>query len=364
MLAVLVWQACKPDKPEPPTPVATSVCGVDTNAGTPYALQVPYFFSDPLLPDFNPLTEEGVELGRYLFWEKRLSRTNTVSCASCHLPGRSFADSVAFSVGVHGDVTERNSMALINQAWNNRFFWDGRSTSLEAQILVPVAHPDEMDLTWPEAVERIKADDDYVIMFDEAFGSPCVDSVRMSYAIAQFVRTLISANSKFDQVVYYGMGQLSPSEQRGLELFLAEGGDPEVVVGGQGGGDCFHCHGGALTMFMDNSFHNNGLDSEFSDLGRYYVTGLAQDKGVFKTPTLRNVEVTGPYMHDGRFQTLEEVVEHYNSGGHLSATLDPMMKFPNVGLQLSEQDKTDLVNFLKTLTDEEFISNPAFSDPH
>ena len=175
---------------------------------------------------------------------------------------------------------------------------------------------------------------------------------------------MVSANSRFDRA-QYGPEQLTIQEQLGLELFLAEGGDPEVFPGGQNGGDCFHCHGGSLTLFTDQQFHNNGIDSVFTDdLGREEVTGNPLTRGQFKTSTLRNIALTAPYMHDGRFATLEEVVQHYNEGGHPSSTLDPLMKFPGVGLGLSEQDVDALVAFLETLTDEEFIQNPDFQDPH
>lgn len=341
-----------------------ALCATVEGAGTPYSLDVPYFFPEPLLPEHNPMTEEGVELGRHLFWEPRLSRNNAISCGSCHLPSAAFSDNAQFSVGLYGENTRRNSMALVNLAWNKDFFWDGRASSLEEQILEPIEHPVEMDLSWAEAVSRIESFPEYQDLFSAAFGTPCVDSVRISYAMAQFIRTMISARSKFDRAYRYGEVQLTASEVRGLELFLAEAGDPEIFPGGQSGGDCFHCHGGGLIEFTDHQFHNNGLDSVFTDLGRAEVTGFAFDEGVFKTPTLRNIALTAPYMHDGRFATIRDVVEHYNSGGHYSATIDPLMKMQGIGLGLSEQDVDDLVNFLNTLTDFEFVANEAFSNPH
>lgn len=343
----------------------TNICQTVSGAGTPYELEVPYFFPQPLIPAENPFTEEGVELGRHLFWEKKLSNNYTVSCGSCHLPGASFSDNAVKSIGVYGDETDRNSMAIVNMAWNTSFFWDGRETSLEEQVLQPVIHPFEMDLRWSEAVERIGEDSTYQDMFTAAFGTPCVDSIRISYAMSQFIRTMISARSNFDKALYYGQYTLTASENRGMELFLAEGGDPNIYPGGQNGGDCFHCHGGALVQFTDHSFHNNGLDSVIvDDLGREGVSGISYDRGLFRTPTLRNIALTAPYMHDGRFATLHEVVEHYNSGGHDSPTLDPLIKFPGEGLGLSPQDVDDLVNFLESLTDVEFVENEKFSDPH
>lgn len=357
---LFVWSSCKKDsEDEQVNPLCETVSG----AGTPYEFEKPFFFPDPIIPADNPFTEEGIELGRHLFWEKDLSRNNTVSCGSCHFPTAAFSDNIPKSIGLYGDMTDRNSMALINMAWNTSFFWDGRSRTLEEQLLEPVENPIEMDLTWKEAVERIGSDSTYQDMFAAAFGTPCVDSVRITYAMAQFIRTMVSANSEFDQA-QYGPGQLSISEQQGLFLFLAEGGDPDVFPGGQNGGDCFHCHGGGLVLFTDQQFHNNGLDSIFTDLGRAEVNGSPFSEAQFKTPTLRNIALSAPYMHDGRFATLHEVIEHYNSGGHLSPTLDPLMKFQGVGLGLSEQDIDDLVAFLETLTDEEFVNNPDFQDPH
>ncbi|MCZ4408115.1 c-type cytochrome [Cryomorphaceae bacterium 1068] len=358
---VALLASCKKDEPD--SEADNLLCEIVSGIGTPYEFQKPFFFPDPIIPSDNPFTEEGIELGRHLFWEKKLSRNNTISCGSCHFPTASFSDNVPKSVGLYGDLTRRNSMALVNMAWNTSFFWDGRSRTLEEQLLEPVENPVEMDLTWREAVERIGSDSIYQDMFTAAFGTPCVDSVRITYAMAQFIRTMVSANSEFDQA-QYGPGQLSISEQNGLFLFLAEGGDPNIYPGGQNGGDCFHCHGGALVLFTDQQFHNNGLDSVFTDLGRAEVNGSPFSEAQFKTPTLRNIALTAPYMHDGRFETLHDVIEHYNSGGHPSMTIDPLMKFQGVGLGLSEQDIDDLVAFLETLTDDEFVNNPDFQDPH
>lgn len=355
--------SCEKESPDDSN-ITDSSCDLIPNAGTAYTLEVPYFFSTPQIPPNNPLTVEGIELGRHLFWEKRLSKNNTVSCGSCHFPDAAFSDNNPFSVGLYGELTSRNSMALANMAWNTDFFWDGRAPTLEEQLFEPVRNPIEMDLSWPEAELIIGEIPDYQEMFSAAFGSPCVDSVRISMAMAQFIRTMISARSKFDRAYRYGEEPLSASELRGLELFLGEGGDPNIFPGGQNGGDCFHCHGGGLIQFTNFQFHNNGIDSVFTDLGRGGVTGNWFEEGHFKTPTLRNIELTAPYMHDGRFNTLHEVVEHYNSGGHDSPTLDPLMKFQGVGLGLSPQDIDDLVNFLESLTDNEFIEDERFHDPH
>jgi cytochrome c peroxidase len=319
------------------------------------------------IPADNPLTEEGVELGRLLFWETRMSEDNSMSCGSCHLPEVNFADPAQYSTGVTGAVGTRNAMALINLGWASSFFWDGRSPSLEDQIRDPVPHPSEMNLPWPEAVAKLQADGTdtrYPERFFDAFGTTEISEDLVVMAIAQFVRTMISADSKFDRW-RRGETDLTDSEYSGYQMFLREGGDPEEVPGGQFGGDCFHCHGEAGLQFTDHLFHNNGLDPSFeADPGRASVTGSPLDSGLFRTPTLRNVALSAPYMHDGRFQTLEEVVEHYNSGGVASSTIDPFMKYTTGGLSLAPSQKVDLLAFLHTLTDTVFVQNPAFQDPH
>ena len=220
-----------------------------------------------------------------------------------------------------------------------------------------------MALPWPEALARMEADPDYPGLFGAAFGSAEITQERTAKALAQFVRTLISANSKYDRW-RRGETTLTDSEFNGYQIFLREGGDPETTPGGQFGGDCFHCHSEAGTLFTDHLFRNNGLDSNFvADAGLAGVTGMPLDSGRFKTPTLRNVALSAPYMHDGRFATLEEVIDHYNTGGVASSTIDPFMKYTSGGLTLSPQMKADLIAFLHTLTDTEFIENPAFQDP-
>ncbi|MEC8401128.1 MAG: cytochrome c peroxidase [Bacteroidota bacterium] len=334
---------------------------------TPYALEIPPFFPPMDIPADNPLTEEGVHLGRLLFWETRLSQDNSMSCGTCHLPEVSFADPEPYSTGVTGAVGTRNAMALINMGWASSFFWDGRALTLEEQIFEPIPHPAEMNQPWSEAVAKLQADDtsiNYPQRFFDAFGTTDITADLVTKAIAQFVRTMISADSKFDQW-RRGEVELTDSEYNGYQMFLREGGDPEVVPGGQFGADCFHCHGEAGLQFTDHLFHNNGLDPTFeADPGRVLVTGNPLDSGLFRTPTLRNVALSAPYMHDGRFSTLEDVVEHYNTGGVASSTIDPFMKYAAGGLSLAPSQKEDLIAFLHTLTDTVFIANPAFQDPH
>ena len=350
----LLFAACKHEI-EPP---------IDVNPqATPYNLEIPPFFPPMDIPEDNPMTVEGVELGRFLFWEPKLSADNTQSCGSCHFPEHSFSDPAQFSTGITGAIGDRQSMALVNLGWARDYFWDGRAPTLEEQVLEPIPNPIEMNQPWPEALEKLRDDDLYPGMFEAAFGTPEITKERYAKAMSQFLRTMISSNSKFDQ---WRQGDyiMTESEFRGYELFNKEGGDPEIVQGGEFGADCFHCHGEAGMQFSDYLPHNNGLDSIFTDLGFGGVTGNPLDYGRFKAPTLRNVELSAPYMHDGRFNTLEEVIEHYNSGGHPSTTIDPFMKYTTGGLMLSPQSKEDLLNFLKTLTDASFTEEEAFQNPH
>ncbi len=350
-----VFAACRPEK-KPDD-------GGDGHQATPYTLQIPANFPPMTIPADNPMTVEGVKLGRFLFYEERLSGDNTQSCASCHAQAFAFSDhGNRFSTGIDGVQGNRNSMVLQNLGWETRFFWDGRAMSLEQQILEPVENPIEMHETWPNAVAKLQADPAYQQLFADAFGTTNIDKYKAAKAIAQFLRTLISGNSRFDRFMR-GEIVLSPEEQLGFLLTQQEGGNPALGLGGQWGADCFHCHPHGGGRFTDGLLRNNGLDSEFTDLGLGGITGLPQDMGLFKTPSLRNVAVSAPYMHDGRFNTLEEVIEHYNSGGHPSTTISPFMKFTQGGLSLSPAKKAQLLAFLNTLTDHEFLSNPEFSDP-
>lgn len=316
------------------------------------------------IPSDNPLTVEGVQLGRYLFWEKKLSGNNTMSCGSCHMPSHGFSDPSQFSTGIHGDIGTRQAMAVVNLGWGRRFFWDGRAMTLEELVIEPVENPIEMAEDWEHALNELRTDPQYPPMFRAAFGTEEITRDRVTKAIASFMRTMISANSKFDRQ-RVGQYNFTPLEEFGFNLFIREGGSPESVPGGQFGADCFHCHGFGDMQFSDHLFHNNGLDATFeNDPGLMGITGNPLDAGKFRTPTLRNVEVTFPYMHDGRFNSLEQVIAHYNSGGVLSETIDPFMKFSSGGLQLEEDAQMALLAFLKCLTDLSFLENPAFSNPH
>lgn len=343
LLPVIILTACNKntDDPEPPQ---------DIYDPTPYTLIIPQGFPDMDIPTDNPMTVEGVELGRRLFYDPILSADNTQSCGSCHAPEFAFSDNgKQFSTGIDSIEGTRNSMAVINVGWMTTLFWDGRATSVEDQALGPVPNPIEMHLPWIEAMEKLNGDPDYPDMFFEAFGSKQIDSTMVTKAIAQFERTLISGNSKWDRYLR-GEVELSQAEAKGFEIFFTEE------------GDCFHCH--TTILFTDNLFHNNGLDNEFTDNGLFEVSGDVNDIGKFKSPTLRNLEFTAPYMHDGRFATLEDVINFYSHEVQFSPTIDPLMeKVDEGGIQLIDEDKESLIAFLLTLTDTSFVNNPEFANP-
>ena len=312
------------------------------------AHRLPAHFPAVEFPKDNPLTDAGIELGRRLFHDTRLSINNTQSCASCHQAGSSLADPRRFSLGAEGQVGKRQAMPLFNLAWKPAYFWDGRAKTLRQQVLIPIQDPDEMHESLDHVVEEVT---DLAPEFESAFGSPGISADRIARALEQFLLTLISSDSAMDRTLTLGLG-LSEQEQRGFQLFFTES-DP-----GRGirGADCFHCHGGA--HFTNNQLLNNGLDDDATrtDEGLAQVTGKTADKGKFMVPSLRNVAVTAPYMHDGRFATLEEVIEHYDHGLKRSSTLDPNLAkhLRYEGLGLSAEDKAALGAFLKTLTDEGF----------
>ncbi len=341
--------------------------------GTPYTLQIPSNLPPMSVPASNPMTVEGVALGRFLFYEERLSGNNTMSCATCHSSAMAFSDGNAVSEGIDGLTGRRSSMALINLGYANSFFWDGRAPTLEEQILRPVRDPIEMHETWMNAMSELQAHPAYPNLFNAAFGTTAIDSTLAARAIAQFLRTLISGNSKYDKVVR-SEDAFTIDESEGLVLFQAEGG-PEGqqiflpgggFVVGQGGADCFHCHTDAAGLFTDEQFHNNALQTEpYTDIGRAEVTNDPFDAGKFKTPTLRNIMLTAPYMHDGRFATIDEVLDHYNDGGHPGPTVDAFMKFTDEEstLELTAPKRMQVKAFLNALTDLDFVNNPAFADP-
>ncbi len=310
--------------------------------GTPYRFTFPRGFPMPELPTDFPLTEERVALGRVLFHDVRLSRNQSQSCATCHDPTFAFSDPRPFSTGIDGQRGTRHAMPLFNLAWKREFFWDGRASALRVQALEPIENPIEMHESLPHVIEKLSSDMSTVDAFAKAYGSREITAERIGVALEAFMLTLLSFDSKFDRSLR-GEETLTDAEKRGFELFVTEY-DPRRE---QFGADCFHCHGGAL--FTDHVFRNNGLDT--SDPGRSSVTHRDSDRGKFATPSLRNVALTAPYMHDARFATLEEVIAHYDHGVQRTPALDPNIgKHPVTGLNLSAADQAALVAFLKTLT--------------
>lgn len=328
------------------------------NKPTAQPLEIPPLFEqlilNPIIPIDNPQTVEGIALGKKLFFDPLLSANNTQACASCHSPQNAFTDNSQFSNGIDGVFGNRNSMPLFNLAWNydEKFFWDGSVFSLEHQALEPVENPIEMHNTWETVISRLQEHPEYPNLFTAAFGEGQINKEKATKAIAQFERTLISANSKFDNYLL-GEATLTPQETNGLNVFMDET-----------RGDCFHCHGNPNNpLWTDNIFHNNGLDAVFTDLGFGAVTGDPADNGKFKSPSLRNLAYTAPFMHDGRFATIDDVINHYSEGLQNSPTIDPLMKkVAQGGVQLTIQDKADLKAFLLTLSDPSFLNNPDFSN--
>ena len=327
---------------------------------TPYTLEYGTFPS-PNIPADNELTKQKVKLGRMLFYDKIMSSDGTISCASCHLQANSFNDDKQFSEGVNGLLGDRNAMSIINLAWNtNEFFWDGRSHLLRDQSLGPIENPVEMNETLDNVILKLSAIEEYKNQFKRAFGSEEINSLKMSLAMEQFMFTIVSNKSKFDDEKA-GLTTFTTNEERGRYLFNQEYNEFFPL---ESGADCAHCH--SSFNFENDKYMNNGISSNLeiqSDFGRYNVTNDESVKGKFKVPTLRNIELTAPYMHDGRFATLEEVVAHYNEGVKISTTIEPEIENTRVnGLGLTIQDKADLVAFLKTLTDPTIATNSEFSE--
>lgn len=328
-------------------------------------VQLPGYFLDNDLaredntPNNNPITDHGATLGRVLFYDKKLSLNNTVACASCHVQEDGFSDTSILSTGFDGGLTGRNSMGLANARYydNGRFFWDERANTLEDQVLMPIQDHVEMGMTLVELETKLAAEDYYDDLFTNAFGDDSVTSNRISLALAQFIRSMVSYESKYDA----GLAQtnnpqvnfpnFTQSENLGKSLFFSNR------------TRCSDCHD--TNAFIGDRARNNGLDAVFSDLGVGGVTGNANETGEFKVPSLRNIELTRPYMHDGRFATLGEVIDHYDDGVQNSQFLDNRLRQGNGvrRLNLNAQERQALIDFLITLTDNNFITDEKFSDP-
>ncbi len=347
---VLVVVACTKDDPK--TPV--------TLDETPYVFEYGDFPA-PDLPTDNPLTVQGVELGRMLFYDPMLSKDGSQSCASCHQQLDGFSDRRRFSIGVEMLPGERQAMSVFNLAWHeNEFFWDGRASTLREQSLEPIEDPLEMNETLENVIAKLSDKEMYRNQFMRVFGSEEITAEKMGLAMEQFMLSIVSFSSKYDKYLA-GEVELTESEERGRVLFEMEYNPffPEFS-----GADCVHCHGGI--NFANDQYMNNGLDTDanITDIGRERVTNDPNDRAKFKVPSLRNIAVTAPYMHDGRFSTLEEVIDHYNEGIQMSATADfTVLNTMETGLLLTEQDKEDLINFLQTLTDETFLNEEAYKTP-
>jgi cytochrome c peroxidase len=310
-------------------------------------------------PNNNSITNDGATLGRVLFYDKKISINNAVSCASCHDQSKGFSDNIALSVGFDGGLTGRNSMGLANARFydNGRFFWDERASTLENQVLLPIQDHVEMGMTLEELVIKLTTEDYYKVLFRNAFGTEEITSNRISLALSQFVRSMVSYESKYDVGLQQTNNQnanfpnFTASENLGKNLFFSNR------------TRCSDCHD--TNAFVGDRARNNGLDAVLTDLGVGGVTGNNNDNGEFKVPSLRNIELTSPYMHDGRFNTLVEVEEHYNSGVQNSNNLDNRLRERNGirRLNLNNQERQALVDFLIALTDDNFITDEKFSDP-
>jgi cytochrome c peroxidase len=358
--------SCKKDGAAPDDTVQYTQTPVTISSGMPG-------YPAPTIPSDNPTTEEGVLLGRTLFYDPKLSADGTISCASCHQLSKGMADGLPVSIGIRGQRTNRSSMPLINLAWVNKFFWDGRVNSLEEQSLHPIDNPQEMGNSIGNVVSYLQGQPAYVTMFSRAFNTSRVNPNLVAKAIAQFERTLVSFNSKYDRFIR-GQEALTTEEAKGLALF-SQHPDPFAGANGVRGANCNDCHSvglfqGKTTGFQ--GFMNNGTPAGAGlpqDLGLQLVTNQTADAGKMRIPTLRNIALTAPYMHAGQFGTLADVMDHYNS--------PDLFQKPNVDflitsainrrftteLGLTAAEKQAVIAFLNTLTDTSFVNNPAFKKP-
>ncbi len=372
LLAFTFVAACDKDEPPPPPPIVTGdLTDIPYDPQT-YTIVKPANFPEVPIPADNPMTLEGVQLGRMLFYDPILSADSTMSCSTCHLPSGSFTDNKAVSTGIDHIAGRRSSMSLLNVAYvSDGLFWDGRAPTLEAQALRPVEDVIEMHNTWVNVVGKLKTHSTYPAMFRKAFGISDRSEITKELAakaIAQFERILISSGkSKFDEFIGGNIDIFDDEEIDGKLMFFDEGTDYNLPDA-----QCFHCHGGVT--LTGGKYFNNGLDSvgsldEFKDLGLFETTQNPSDKGKFRAPTMRNIALTGPYMHDGRFQTLEQVIDQYSDNGfgvvNEGAFLN-QIGFPNgdgTYTGLTNYQKKAIVKFLNTLTDTVFIHNPDIQSP-
>lgn len=299
----------------------------------------------------NPITKEGFELGRKMFFDPRLSADGSISCNNCHQQSRAFADTPLhpLSIGIDNQMGIRNAPPLFNLAFRNEFFWDGGVSHLDFVAINALESDIEMGETLQDVVKKLNSDEEYKMLFKVAFNIDSITSPRMLQAFSQYLLLMVSDHSKFDQYQRNENGvMLTSSELKGMELFNDK---------------CSTCHSGIL--FTDQSFRNNGISDTFTDIGRALISEASSDIGKFMVPSLRNVEVTGPYMHNAKFITLEEVLQHYAEGVKDSETLDTVLKNENsqLGIELTESEQADIITFLKTLTDDSFLTDTKFNNP-
>ena len=367
-----LWLDCKPTPTPVPVDKSDDLTAIPYNPKA-FTVDVPDTWQKNqfIIPADNPLTTKGIELGRMLFYDPILSLDSTISCSSCHLQAGGFTDNAAISSGVGGRTGSRSSMSLVNVGFHQKgLFWDGRTKTLEEQALQPIEDGNELREVWPNVVAKLKRHKKYPTLFREAFGISSKTEITKELAakaMAQFERTIVSKNSRFDKFLRSEI-DYTDDELYGYYLFFNN--DPEGKIPDA---QCGHCHSPS-DQFTDNIFRNNGLDevnnlADFKDKGLGKVTGKLTDNGKFRTPTLRNAMLTAPYMHDGRFQTMEQVIDHYASGGKYAENVDPLItqvgtKLPNnVYIPLTKKQKAQLLAFLKTLTDNDFVQNPAYKSP-
>lgn len=349
---------------------------------------VPFNYANPILPSHytsdeaaqadntpeeNHITDLSATLGRVLFYDKNLSANNTISCASCHEQSTAFSDTRKFSIGLNGEETRRNSMTLINSRFyeDGSFFWDERATTLEEQVLLPIQDHIEMGMTLGALESKLEELDYYNILFEKAFDSSEVTSDRIAKALSQFIRSIISVNSKFDEGFAVAGFPDDEEEMPDFPNFTKqENIGMDIFYRGRKGATCLYCHGNP--QHVNDEAKNNGLDLNYTDNGKGEITGLPSDNGLFKVPSLRNIALTAPYMHDGRFETLMDVVNHYSDNVQEHPNLHFRLKTLDDGaigeaevlrLGLTPLEKEALVAFLNTLTDTTILSDEKYSDP-
>jgi cytochrome c peroxidase len=336
-LASLAWLAgCSSDGTEPAENGPPSLIVSTSPAGFPKGTNI------ERAPADNALTVDRATLGKRLFYDPQLSRTNEVSCGSCHQQAYAFADPNTVSTGIEGRTGTRNAPSLVNAAWGKSFFWDGRARTLEEQASKPIENPVEMDLALSDAVERLASDPSYVAAFQKAYGEAPSEST-LEKALASFVRSVVSGSSAYDRHLRGDDSDFGEQRKRGEVLFASEK------------AECFHCHpGGSLS---NEGYFNNGTYTAGGDTGRQQVTGRVGDTGKFKVPGLRNIALTAPYMHDGSVPTLEAVIEQYAAGGRGDPTTDSQIK----PLALTDEDKADLLEFMRSFTDDALLQDARFA---